>query len=73
MKTALPRHVGSPALTHRVLPTLEIEDLMPSYELLLAWRSDTINPAVAAFKEMAETMASRARQAPATGATSDLP
>lgn len=49
-----------------------IEDRMPSYELLLAWRSDTINPAVAAFKEMAETMASRIRQPHPTSAENDL-
>jgi DNA-binding transcriptional LysR family regulator len=39
-----------------------IEDRTPPYELLLAWRSDVINPAVAAFKDVAETVASRSHR-----------
>ncbi len=45
-----------------------IEDPMPPYELLLAWRSDASNPAVAAFREMAGTQASRGRRTSAASA-----
>ena len=37
-----------------------IEDRMPPYELLLAWRSDSLNPAIAVFRKVAEATMQRA-------------